>query len=97
MIFAKKVPDDTYPNKALHHQATCLGNAPLLQTEKPVAFKNHFFCTPGVGTSGYSIWVGVADVHLLLLSQINLEPHHSLVKELLVVSLQRRRNSAERG
>jgi len=84
MIFAKKVPDDTYPNKALHHRAACLNAASLLQTEKPVVFKTTFL-NPWRGNVRVQ-YLGRHRGCSLAILQINLEPNHSIFKELFVVS-----------
>jgi hypothetical protein len=86
------VPDDAYPPENpeskipnLKYQISNLKSSnPGLasQTEKPVAFNNHLCRTPGVGTSGVGNGQASRMIHLLLTTlQINLEPHHSLVKE----------------
>ena len=70
------MPDDTCPIKA--------DSGPLIQTEKPVVFNNHH-CQPLAWERLGNWYLGRHRGCSLAILQINLEPHHSLVKELLVI------------
>jgi hypothetical protein len=83
--YAKKVPDDACPNRALKY-------APVPDGKTGESFGPHLSRRNGVGAPNPHMGRHRGFVYFL---QINLEPHHSLVKELFVPY--RRQKSAKRG